>query len=251
MALRTLRLCALLLVVHLYHSNLAAQSVEGVLLELGTDRPIELGAVALLTMTGIEVVSVLSDRAGRFRLEAPDAGSFLVRATSLGYSTSTAGVLELGEGSSISIELRLDAEAIELRGLTIEARSPLISQPNLVKNGFVERVERGFGRFITPADIEKSLAISTTQLLSRTGRIRIDYAIGGDRIQMLGQMGLCTPLVYLDGVRISMNGTSLDAIAPVASLEAAEVYRSATEAPLRYGGGLGGCGIIVLWTRAR
>jgi len=43
----------------------------------------------------------------------------------------------------------------------------------------------------------------------------------------------------------------LDAIAPVSVLEAAEIYRSTNEAPIRYGGGMAGCGVIVLWTKGR
>jgi hypothetical protein len=46
-----------------------------------------------------------------------------------------------------------------------------------------------------------------------------------------------------------MDGLSLESIAPVSVLQAAEVYRSASEAPLRYGGGMGGYGVIVLWMR--
>ena len=38
---------------------------------------------------------------------------------------------------------------------------------------------------------------------------------------------------------------------PISVLEAAEVYMSANEAPVQSGGGMGGCGVIVLWTRAR
>jgi hypothetical protein len=37
----------------------------------------------------------------------------------------------------------------------------------------------------------------------------------------------------------------------VSVLDAAEVYRTATEAPVQYGGGLGGCGVILLWTKRR
>ena len=43
----------------------------------------------------------------------------------------------------------------------------------------------------------------------------------------------------------------LDMLVPIEILEAAEVYRSASEAPPRYGGGMGGCGVIVLWSRTR
>jgi hypothetical protein len=118
-----------------------------------------------------------------------------------------------------------------------------------VQNGFLQRVERGFGRFITPADIAKFPSTITADLLAQTGRVTTHYGFGGDRILIRSTRGYCTPIVYLDGVRISMDGLSLESIAPVSVLQAAEVYRSASEAPLRYGGGMGGYGVIVLWMR--
>ena len=249
-----LRLCGLLLIAcaTLGHVDLAAQSIDGILLERGTDRPIDMGLVTLFGVDGDSVASVLSDGAGRFRVESPEAGEFRLAASALGYRPTVASsVFMLAEGGSMSLEFRIEPLAIEVGGITVEARSSLIRQPKLVLNGFVERAQQGFGRFITPVDIEKSAAMSTADLLMRTGRVTTRYAIGGDRIVMRGTRGYCTPIVYVDGVRISMSGLSLDAIAPVSVLEAAEVYRSGNEAPVQYGGGMGGCGVIVLWTRAR
>jgi hypothetical protein len=234
-----------------YTPSVHAQTIDGIMLERGTERPIDLGRVTLLTVTGVEVVSGLTDQNGRFSVTAPEGGDFLLSAGALGYRRTNGGVFVLGEEGRMSIELRLEPQAIEIGGITIETRSALIDQPNLVLNGFVERAQSGFGTFITPGDIENSAAFTATQLLAQTGRVQTAFAIGGDRIQMRGSMGFCTPSVYLDGVRISMQGLSLDAIAPLAVLEAAEVYRTASQAPLRYGGGLGGCGVVVLWTRAR
>jgi hypothetical protein len=231
--------------------SLEAQTIDGLLLERGTDRPIDLALVTLHTAEGDSVSSTLTDASGRFRVEASWGGDFLLSATALGYRSTTAGVFELGEGGRITLEFRLEAQAIEIGGITIEARSSLLNQPNLIRNGFVERAQRGFGRFITPADIEKSATRSTTELLTQTGRITTRYAIGGDRILMRGQVGYCTPTVYLDGVRYSMTSMSVDQLVSVSALEAVEVYRTANEAPVRYGGGMSGCGIILLWTRAR
>ena len=123
----------------------------------------------------------------------------------------------------MSLEFRIEPIAIEIGGITVEARSSLVRQPNLVANGFVERSQRGFGRFITPPEIEASHALSTADLLRSTGRVTTQYALGGDRILMRGARGYCTPLVYLDGARILMSGLSLETIVPVSVLEAVEV----------------------------
>jgi len=233
-------------------TDLSAQTVYGVLLERGTDRPIELGLVMLLTVDSATVVSVLSDEKGEFALAAPDAGDFRLAASALGYKPTIAGgVLSLPRGSSMTLEFRIEPFPIEIGGITIEAHSPLFQQPNLVRVGFVERAHSGFGRFILPMDIEGSPTTSTADLLARTGRVTTRYVTGGDRILMRGTRGYCTPTVYVDGFRVNLSDISIDLLAPKIDLEAAEVYRSASEAPLRFGGGMEGCGVIVLWTKRR
>jgi hypothetical protein len=245
------RFCALLFVAaSLYYAPLPAQEINGVLLENGTNRPVDLGLITLFTVDGDSVATVLTDGGGRFRVVSPQAGEFLLSASALGYVPTLAGsVFTLAEGGRMSLEFRIQPQPIEIGGITVEAAGLLISQPKLVQNGFVQRAQRGFGRFITPSDIEESHSTGTTDLLARTARVETRYAFGGNRILMRATHGLCTPTVYLDDVRISLDGISLDAIAPLIVLQAAEVYRSANEAPMRYAGGMGGCGIIVLWTR--
>lgn len=232
--------------------DLDAQTVYGVLLERGTDRPIDLALVSLLTVEGDSVLSVLSDEDGRFRLDAPHEGDFRIAASALGYrATISSSVLSLPKGSSMTLEFRVEPLPIEIGGLTIEARPSLIRQPALVRNGFVDRAQRGFGRFVMPYEIDASNTSSTSDLLARTGRVTTRYALGGDRIYMRGMRGFCTPTVFVDGLRVDLSDVSIDVIAPKFDLEAAEVYRSAVEAPPRFGGAMEGCGVIVLWTRTR
>ena len=61
------------------HVDLAAQTINGMLLERGTDRPIDMGLVTLLDMDGDSVAAVLSDEAGRFRVGPPRPVSFALR----------------------------------------------------------------------------------------------------------------------------------------------------------------------------
>jgi hypothetical protein len=160
-------------------------------------------------------------------------------------------VITLPQDVAITLEFRIAPLAIEIGGITVEVRSSLMRQPRLIRNGFVQRAQQGFGRFITPGEIAKSGAIRVGDLLARTGQVTNRYSIRGDRTLMRGRGGYCTPAVYLDGVRHSLSGVSLDDLVQVSSLEAVEIYRSPAQAPVRYGGGMEGCGIIVLWTRAR
>lgn len=228
----------------------SAQTVDGVILEKGTDNPINLALVSLVTVQGDSVVSVLSDEKGRFHLVAPQEGEYRLAAAALGYRPSlSSSVLTLPDSTSMTVAFRIQPLPIEIGGLTVETSSPLIRQPRLVRNGFVDRVQAGFGRFITPVDIARSHASRISDLLARTGRVTTRYAPGGNRILMRGSWGYCTPQVYLDGIQLHLYGLPLDVAVPVADLDAAEVYRSTAEAPGRFGGGMGGCGVIVLWTK--
>jgi hypothetical protein len=228
----------------------SAQTIEGVLLERGTDQRVDLGLVTLLSLQGDSIHSVLSDSIGRFRVSSPEAGEFLLAASGLGYESTVAeSVFALAEGARLTLEFRIEAVPIQIGGLTVEAQASLLSIPRLVRNGFVERVQKGFGLFITPGDVEEARGLDLIELLAGTGRVTTRYDVGGDQVLMRGPVGYCTPTIYLDGVP---QGTSrIDAIVQIASLEAAEIYRSAAEAPSMYGSGMGGCGIILLWTRTR
>ncbi len=231
--------------------TLSAQVVEGVLLDRDSGAPIELGLVALLTPEGDSVAAALTNRAGRFTLEADVGGDFLLTASALGYrSTLASSVLELGDGGRMTLEFRLQAIPIDIGGIVVDVESSWLDQPGLVQNGFVARAQTGMGRFLSPGDIEESTAYTTTELLTTTGRVMSQYQIGGDRILMRGRLGLCSPFVYVDGLRVSTGGgLSLDAYVPIQVVDAVEVYRSPVEAPPQFAAGLWGCGVIVIWTK--
>ncbi len=230
--------------------GVAGQTIDGILLESGSDRPVPLGLVMLLSESGDSISSTLTDPTGRFQLQSTSPGGFLLTASALGYESLTAGVLELAEGARMSLTFRIPPRAIQIGGITVETRASLTSEPRLVQNGFVDRAQRGFGAFITPKDISESAAAVLSDLLAQTGRVTTRYAPGGNRILMRGSVGYCTPAVFVDGMRVALtDGLSLDVYVQISTLAAAEVYRSASEAPAQYGGGMGGCGVIVLWNR--
>ena len=234
------------------HARLSAQTLQGVLLDRVAGQPIPLGLLTLFRVDGDSVDAVLTDVTGRFSLTAPSGGDFLLAASALGYETTVASsVFTIGEDAVMSVQFSIRPLPVELGGLTVEARQSFLREPRLVQNGFVDRAQSGFGRFITPHDVQSTPATSTADLLARTGRVTTRYGIGGDRVLMRGTRGYCTPTVYLDGFRVSLSEGPLDALVPLSVLEAAEVYRSASEAPMQYGGGMGGCGVILLWTRTR
>lgn len=230
----------------------AAQTITGVLLDRGTDQGVDLALVMLLTTDGDSVGATLSDATGNFRVSSPQPGDFLLAVSALGYQPTVAGsVFTLEAGASMNLEFRIEPRAIEIGGITVETRVALANQPKLIRNGFLDRATQGIGRFLTPADIEKSAALTVGDLLAQTGRVTTRSSIEGERLLMLSSRGYCTPIVYLDGRRLDMSGISLNRLTRVSELAAVEVYRSSSEAPMMYGGGMAGCGVIVMWTRFR
>ena len=228
---------------------LGAQTIRGTLLEQGTDAPIPFGRVMMFTEAGDSVAVTLSDADGAFALSSEEPGSFLLAAAALGHRESWAGVFELGTDSEMTVEFRIAPEAIALEGLVIEGQR--VEQPTLMRNGFYDRLQQGFGHFITPADLEKSVAVRTQDLFARMLNVRVSYGgVGGDRVLMRGPWGYCSPRLFLDGMRVELRGMPLDGVIALQDLQAVEVYRGPAETPLEYGGiGTDLCGAIVFWTK--
>ena len=250
-------------------SPVQAQTISGRLMEVESGLPVPLGLILLLTEAGDSVGRTLTDRDGRFSISSAEPGSFTLSASALGYRDTRVGVFELGVGGEMTIEFRVVADPIPIEELVVSFNRPIL-QHALVRNGFVERYALGFGRFITPYDIENSVARSTPDLFrgmqgvvvqGRTLRgDRLGGALGGfihytgDEILMRVGTGVCRPSIYLDGIRMANNDlTSIDAIAPIYAIEAAEVYRRAAEIPVQYSASTSpessACGVIVFWTK--
>ncbi len=226
--------------------SLRGQTIRGTLLERDGNRPINLGSVTLLTEAGDPVTSTITNRSGRFELTSPDPGSFLLLAVAFGYRETTVGVFELGEGGEISVEFRIPVEALPLEGILVET-SRMAEQLEL--NGFTRRLQMGFGRFMTPADIEESFAMRTSDLF--VGMLNVRLAGGnGDELLIRSRMGYCPPKIYVDGLPQPGGRQSLEYIVQLEAIVAVEVYRRASELPIQYGGPNNtGCGVVVFWTK--
>ena len=237
--------CAVLATCGLSPASLRAQTIRGTLLEQDSDRPIYLGFVALYTESGDSVTSTITDRSGRFEVTSPLPGDFLLLAAALGHRETTVGVFELSEGGELTVEFRIPVEALTLEGLLVQADrvAQINQQPALVLNGFSRRMQHGLGRFLTPADIERSTAMRTSELF--VGMLGVSFI--GDSVQIRTTRGFCPPRIYVDGMVVP--GSELDYLVELESLEAVEVYRRATEVPLQYGGTGAFCGVILFWTK--
>jgi hypothetical protein len=238
-------------------SGLLGQTIQGKLLEAGSDRPILLGRVSLLTGGGVVVDRTFTDEEGAFAVWSPEPGSFFLRAEAIGYASRVDGVFELGEWGVLTVEFRLVRNPIPLDTLTISAE-PRVTKLALL--GFYSRQRAGFGRFLGPEDIRKRPAFDATDYLRNIPRVRIRHrARGGSEVLIrgassisLGGDGLCRPKVVVDGNEVFRGGREaavLDEVVTPFEISAIEVYRGPSEIPLQFGGLRSPCGLILIWTK--
>ncbi|MDX1646316.1 MAG: carboxypeptidase regulatory-like domain-containing protein [Longimicrobiales bacterium] len=243
-----------------------AQTITGTLMEVETDQPISLGLVMMMTEEGDSITSTVTNSEGEFTVSAEEPGSFILVASAFGFKETAAGVFELGDDGEMEVEFRIAAAPMPIDGILVALQKPVFEH-NLVRNGFVRRITRGLGRFVTPADIEDSAARTSADLLRGIPGVHVTlpggglYAYQGEVVRLVSNNDYCAPTIYLDGTRLSPDLTSqmaFDEIAPLQVVDAIEVYRRPAEIPVEYGQtgsgssyGSGPCGVIVIWTKTR
>jgi len=242
-----------------------AQTISGTLMEVESGQPISLGLVIMMTEAGDSVTSGVTNGQGRFSVTAPDGGSFMLVASAFGFKETAAGIFELGGDGKMDVEFRIAATPMPIDGLLVSLNRPALEH-QLVKNGFVRRVTRGLGRFITPVMIEESPALTSEDLFRGIPGVLLTQPQGGINafqgasLRLAGTGQFCTPTIYLDGTRLSVQMTSslpIEVIAPLQTIDAVEIYRRPSEIPVEYGmtqsgsSQGGNCGVVVLWTKTR
>jgi hypothetical protein len=243
----------------------SAQTLRGILLERDTYDLIELGTVYMIDGGGDTIAAALSDEEGFFHLRAPEPGSYRVIGHALGYLPGGAGPFELEEDALRVVQLPLVPAPIPVEGLDVEAASRVvISDDELLANGFYERMLEGRGQFLTPEDIANSDARYTPMLLRGMEYVRPQYGAAGWQIWPLlwspyGKGSSCTPRVWVDGVWVNRGGyeqypegLGLEDVVPKSSIKAVELYWG-MKAPLRYSAPVEPmelpCGAILVWTK--
>lgn len=217
---------------------LTAQTVRGLVLERVTQRPIELGTVALVEVGGDTAAVAVSDARGFFSVTADDSGDYRVVVEAFGYRIERAGPFELDGGDLRVVQINLEPAPVEIGGLDVEAEET--ATPYLERQGFVERRKMGFGHFVGPRELDELRVV-----LSSTGDIFYRYPGVGRGGGMLGSNGVpCRPALFLDGAKIKP-----DFVPPLEHLEAIEIYTRAVQVPLQYAMAAQGCGVILYWTK--
>lgn len=219
-------------------------------------------AVVRIRETGQRVVT---DEAGGFAFDSVPTGTLTLESEHMAYRP-TAGVVTVAGGELVGVELRVAEEVFELPPLVVTTRSaPLLMGEQM--GGFYIRQARGIGTFIDRELLDARPAAHVTDLLQELSAIRVTSTAtgrilrGGRNAPFWPRTGtrneFCSPMVYLDGAKISTRLTQdeleemvriIDSI-PTSEIGGIEVYPGAASVPGEFAGLDTGCGVVAVWTR--
>jgi len=224
----------------------------GAVREAGTERPIPAVRVRIPTF----FLDGLTGDDGRFSFAEVPPGRHEVEFANLGYAIRR-DTIEVASGKTSDVEVALSVDPVEVEPITVtvERREQVLEQ-----RGFYERrrVSVG-GHFIDREAIEDQAPVEMVDIFRRIpgAEVRLaDPANPMTRAIILrggrGELRACYPSVYLDGLlvhRASEGPAMLNYIVDPDKVAGVEIYQGGATMPVQYGGTMGGCGAIVIWTR--
>ncbi len=251
-----------------------AQTLRGLVLEEATEAPIPLGRVVLVTLDGDSVQATLTDEQGFFSIDGGGAGGYVLVVSALGYRTARSERVELASGEVRITQMYLSLRPIPVSGVDVTTSAPdEVEIPELAERGFYDRMETGWGEFLTFGQIRVHGGAYTPQLFREmltielipdrgrgsgpwSDRVVLKLDSGSRRVGSDGWLGagMCAPVIWVDDVLTPlMPGENLDDVAPKEIIEGIEVHRAGFGAPIRYfqNNSASACGAILIWTNRR
>jgi hypothetical protein len=214
--------------------------------------------------------SAMTDENGRYRMTDIPIGASLVQARAIGYQ-------------AVASVVTLAANDTKERDFTLSRLPPTLDTVKVKDNrtrgsglaAFEERRRLGMGKFFDSLDLKKYEDRQLVDVFRDIPGVRITAPpmclrnspqTGCDSnmrkriiVNLRGGNSGCPMNIVLDNTtlyRAESGGGSIDwprtvdvNDLPVAHLTALEVYRSAAEIPIEYGGPSALCGVLVLWTK--
>ncbi|MFH1765910.1 MAG: TonB-dependent receptor plug domain-containing protein [Gemmatimonadota bacterium] len=258
----------------------SAQRIRGRLVDLVSEEPLEAGALTLRSADSVPLRTVFTDENGNWAFELPGPGVYYIEATRFGYQTWVAGPLEVKQEEDLNSVYRLWPQPFRMDPIEVSVQAARL---HLQTAGFYERQRADFGYFLGPEQIEKRRAPRITDLLQGLPGVSMVSMSSGSagarfvqlRGSSLSQGGTCRPRIFVDGLLYAKGdsrpidrvegeeterdeilkfvdqGISLDDIGPTSDIAGIEIYRSATQVPVQFGGTSVStlCGAIVIWTK--
>jgi TonB family protein len=187
----------------------------------------------------------VTDEHGELRLTSVPLGPARLTVRRLGFRPITVRVT-VGSGAPATTTVRLVQIAQALDPILVRGSAHAY---RLRMGGFYDRRSRGFGHFITRADLERVHPLQLTDMFRRVPGVRIvSTNTIQNAVRMRGEM--CPPLVWIDGAPAAAAEFDLDAITPE-SVEGIEVYNGLSAVPIQFMPpfDVKACGVVVVWSR--
>lgn len=229
---------------------LAAQAVEGQVVDPDAGLPLPGVHLELLDADDRAATTAFSDDSGHFHLPAPRPGHWRIAAELLGYGSVRSDSLELAEGDTIRVQVRMGVDPVTIDEPVVvigdRRMSPDIEEFHR-RRAWGERA--GLGHFIYGEELERAVAGRPTDLFRMIPGATVSGGRSG-RDQIVRMRGGCIPAIYVDGSQINraMRGESLDTYVALPSIEGIEVYQGAQQPGGRFVDRTG-CGLILVWTK--
>ena len=186
---------------------------------------------------------VTTNERGAFTLEGLPGGTHSLEIRAIGYVPVTR-VVHLAASRPATIDIRLDKAAVILATETV--RGTVLYSRKLEE--FERRRRSGFGKYLTPEDIERRPHARLGQLLQGMLGVYVAQRAGRTTVAMRDRVGTyCVPSLYVDGQRDP--GFDFDHLFGD-DIAAVEVYTRDTERPPSYTDP-NRCGTVLVWTRPR
>ncbi len=236
--------------------------IVGRVLDRRSGRPVEAANVILSDTLLAEDRQRMTDGNGRFTFTDLEPGMYRVTVDHLTFDPLDQ-LVHLPSDRTVQVDFELSVDPIQLAPIVVTA----LREKRLELQGFYDRRELGeaigAGIFFTRDDIEDAGAIRVTHYLGRIPGIRTECTGGANNncvirmtrgapsLSSRAEHGCRNANVYLDGVRVIRDGgggESIDNFVSPSDIAGIEVYRGPSELPAEFGGSVGRCGAIVIWT---
>jgi hypothetical protein len=207
--------------------------------------------VQLIDVRRQEGVQVTTSATGDFSLRIPRDGSFVIRASHLGYQTSRSDTLEIGVRDIVDVRMQLSVEPVDLDPIVVT-----VDRDSHLAEFERRRLRYGTGHFITREEIEHRPISRPSELLIGIPGVNLipltDGFVPQDRytVMLRGTLRPCRAYVFVDGREITQTGwQTADDVLNADWLGGVEIYSTEVAAPAEYQRPR--CGSVLFWTRAR
>jgi TonB-dependent Receptor Plug Domain len=227
----------------------SGQVIRGRLLDAQSDLPVPLGRLVVLDSAFVPIVSIMTDARGLFSVRLEGSGPFvMVYASALSYRSYVDGPFEVRESDTLQVDFRIEPYPIEVDSLAVAVQG---RQRRLEFSGFYSRraIEPG-GVFLELEQLDEKRAVRASDFFQGIPGVHLVPGRYGQWKVLLRNR--CLPTLYIDGIRVrsqDFGAVAIDDLVHPNEVEGVEIYRSAAQVPLQYGGTGSGCGVILIWTR--